>query len=105
MVCDRENNRIQVYDQQEEFLAMWTDLRQPTDAVGGPDGEVYVAELGHRISILDGRGRVLSRWGDENSHEPGLFAAPHALAIDSRGDLYVGEVLDGDRIQKFIRQR
>ena len=55
--------------------------------------------------MKDGRGRVLSRWGDENSHEPGLFAAPHALAIDSRGDLYVGEVLDGDRIQKFIRQR
>ena len=105
LVCDRDNDRIQVYDQEGEWQATWTDLRQPTGAVGGPDGEVYVSELGHRVSILDGSGRVLSRWGEENSYEPGLFAAPHAVAIDSHGDLYVGEVLDGERIQKFKRQR
>ena len=50
-------------------------------------------------------GKVLSQWGETESHEPGQFVAPHGAAIDSRGDLYVGEVLEGQRIQKFIRQR
>jgi len=46
----------------------------------------------------------MARWGGEKSMEPGLFTAPHCAWVDSRGDLYVGEVLEGQRIQKFIRK-
>ena len=35
----------------------------------------------------------------------GMFVAPHSVAVDSFGDIYVGEVLEGKRIQKFIRER
>jgi DNA-binding beta-propeller fold protein YncE len=105
LVCDRENHRIQVFDQEGDYLSMWTGFRQPTTLCVGPDNEVYVAELQHRVTIVDSNGKVLAQWGGESSHEPGQFVAPHAIAVDSRGDLYVGEVLEGKRIQKFTRQR
>ena len=84
---------------------MWTGFRQPTDVAFGPEGEVYVSELQHRLTIVDGDGQVLARWGGESSHEAGEFVAPHGIAIDSHGDIYIGEVLAGQRVQKFIRQR
>ena len=68
------------------------------------DDIVYVPELHQRMSILSIEGEVLTRWGrDEATHEPGMFFAPHTACTDSHGDLYVGEVLKGQRIQKFIR--
>ncbi len=105
LVCDRENHRIQVFDQDGEFRAMWTGFRQPTHLAVGPDGEVYVPELGHRFSIVDGEGELLARWGGDSSREAGQFVAPHGVAVDSHGDLYIGEVLEGHRIQKFLRVR
>ena len=105
LVCDRENHRIQIFDQEGEYLGMWTGFKQPTDVKVGPRGEVYVPELSHRMSIIDGsNGDVLARWGDDSSHDPGQFVAPHGVAVDSHGDFYVGEVLQGQRVQKFIRQ-
>ena len=103
-VCDRENHRIQFTDQEGIFLYMWSDFKQPTDIAFGQNGEAYVSELQHRISILDKEGNLLARWGEESSHEPGQFVAPHGIAVESKGDLYVGEVLEGQRIQKFIRK-
>lgn len=105
LVCDRENHRIQIFDQEGEYLAMWTGFRQPCDVAVGPDGEAYVAELQPRLSIVDPQGNVLSRWGGETSHEPGQFVAPHGVAIDSHGDIYIGEALEGKRVQKFVRKR
>jgi hypothetical protein len=50
--------------------------------------------LGPRLSIVDREGKLIARLGGE--HGPGLesgrFIAPHGLAVDSRGDIYVGEV-------------
>ena len=103
LVCDRENHRIQIFSQEGEYEEMWTGFRQPTDVVVGPDDTVYVPELQSRVSILDGHGGLLAQWGGESSHEPGQFVAPHCVAIDSRGDIYVGEVLEGRKIQKFVR--
>ena len=105
LVCDRENNRVQIFDQGGEFLTMWTGFRQPTDIAVGVHGEVYIPELQHRLSIVDGDGNLLARWGGESSVEPGQFVAPHGVAVDSFGDIYVGEVLAGQKVQKFIRQR
>ena len=44
------------------------------------------------------------RWGGEESREPGRFVAPHCAAVDSEGSVYVGEVLEGARLQKFVRE-
>ena len=105
LVCDRENDRIQLFDQDGIYIDMWTGLRKPTSVAFGPDGEVYVPELQHRLTILGSDGKVLSRIGGESSQTPGAFIAPHCVAIDSLGDLYVGEVTTGSRIQKFARRR
>ncbi|MBV8335448.1 MAG: hypothetical protein JO358_08415 [Alphaproteobacteria bacterium] len=49
--------------------------------------------LGPRVSIVDHRGQLLSRFGDPHA---GLgqtaFIGPHGMCVDSRADLYVGEV-------------
>lgn len=109
LVCDRENSRIQVFDLSGRFLDAWTDLARPDDVCVDDGGHVYVAELGERaalfpfmappygldrparISVLDLNGRVLARWGDEPT-SPVQFVAPHGIAVDGRGNLYVAEV-------------
>jgi sugar lactone lactonase YvrE len=45
-----------------------------------------------RLSVYDRDGRVIARWGTPDATAPGSFAAPHGLAVDSRGDIYVSEV-------------
>ena len=49
--------------------------------------------IGHRVSVYDTAGALQGRYGDpQEGDEPGRFIAPHAVAVDSRGDVYVGEV-------------
>ena len=51
--------------------------------------------LGPRVSILDHRGQAARRGSASLTPpgtQPGQFLSPHGLAVDSRGDLYVGEV-------------
>lgn len=53
-----------------------------------------VPNLGPRLTIVDARGKRIARLGGENGPglEAGKFLAPHGIALDSRGDIYVGEV-------------
>ncbi|MFQ6076210.1 MAG: peptidyl-alpha-hydroxyglycine alpha-amidating lyase family protein [Candidatus Bathyarchaeia archaeon] len=112
-VTDRENSRIQIFNAEGKFLTQWTHLIRPTDLCIDEDDAVYVSELCRRVSIFTIEGELLARWGNEGHdvNDP-LFVAPHAIAVDSKGDLYVGEVamtyakIDrGSRtIQKFTRK-
>jgi DNA-binding beta-propeller fold protein YncE len=110
-VTDRENSRIQIFDTDGSFLTEWTDLIRPTDVC--IDGDtVFVSELCKRVSVFTLDGELLTRWGNEqHAIDDPLFYAPHTVATDSNGDLYVGEVAvtyeNTDRrertIQKFER--
>jgi DNA-binding beta-propeller fold protein YncE len=109
-VCDRENDRIQIFSPDGEYLSEWTDTQRPTHLVFDAQGRAYVSELwwhkGNtsprrgrveeplygRVSVLDRDGRLLARWGTPDATAAGSFAAPHGIAVDSRGDLYVAEV-------------
>lgn len=111
-VVDRENNRIQIFDPKGKFLTQWTDLIRPTDLFIDKDDTVYISELCKRVSIFTIKGKLLARWGNTGiTKEEALFLAPHAISVDSHGDLYVGEVamtlVKTDRgprtIQKFAR--
>ena len=95
-------------------MTQWTDLIRPTDLSIVGDGVVYVSELCRRLSIFTIDGKLLARWGNEGHDEKNpLFVAPHAVAVDSKGDLYVGEVSmshakinRGSRtVQKFARKK
>lgn len=79
-------------------------LYQPNDVLIAPNGDIVVAE-GHasgatanaRIVVFDGSGKFLRSFGKQGTG-PGEFDQPHALAMDSRGRLYVGDRTN-DRIQ------
>ena len=47
------------------------------------------------------RTKGLSRFGRRGSHQIGGLASPHGFAGDSEGSVYVGESLDGRRVQRF----
>ncbi len=114
-VLDRENNRIQLFSLKGEFLNEWRDFIRPTDVWIDKQGMIYVSELCLRLSIFSSDGRLLARWGNEvgEDKEMALFLAPHTIAVDSHGDIYVGDVsvrhakLDrGSRnLRKFVRNK
>tara|TARA_B100000949_G_C14224099_1_gene425896 strand:+ start:66 stop:935 length:870 start_codon:yes stop_codon:yes gene_type:complete len=104
-VADRENHRVQLFDLKGNHKDTWTDFIQPTDIYINPNDPniVYVAELRNRVSIVNQKGQVLSRWGRYMTNEPGMFYAAHGIWTDSEKSVYIGEVLEGQRIQKFKR--
>ena len=110
-VADRENHRVQVFDGNGRYETEWKNLHRPCGlycACGkGAKPLFFVGELGPgmpvnlkyknlgpRLSIVDAQGRLVARLGGEDGGgiEVGRFMAPHGLALDSRGDIYVGEV-------------
>ena len=105
-VCDRTNNRIQIFDTEGTFLSEWPGLYHPDTIYFDPKEDVvYIAEMDQQISIYTLERELLSQWGGrEKSEKPGEFIAyPHGIWGDSRGDLYVGEVQANGRLQKFVR--
>ena len=104
-VADRENNRIQIFDARGEFLSQWTDLSLPTDIFIDDEETVYISELSRRVSIFTINSKLLARWDSQGQvKETDLFLAPHTIAVDSKGDLYVGEVSWAhDRIDRGSR--
>ena len=102
-VADRQNNRIQVFTPEGKHQETWPGYDQPCKIYIDADDIMYVAELGARITVADLKGNVLGRTGGERTHEPGGFFGPHGIWTDSHGDIYVAEVLEGQRVQKFAR--
>jgi sugar lactone lactonase YvrE len=114
-VCDRENDRIQVFSPSGEFQTEWLDVQRPQDIFIDKDERVYVGELvwragmtsfrngpiaeerPARLSIFDINGNVLLRWGSgvgPDAAEPGQFVAPHGIWVDDQGSIYMAEVTD-----------
>lgn len=106
LVADRENHRIQVFDAEGRYLDQWNNLHRPCAIALDAEEHVWVGELGPGLAVnrfypnlgcavkrLDGSGRQVARiGGDRPGAEPGRFVAPHGIAVDSLGDVYVAEV-------------
>jgi DNA-binding beta-propeller fold protein YncE len=107
-VADRENHRVQVFDGEGRYQGQWNNLHRPcalfmtrggcpTCFIGelGPGQAVnrHLPNIGPRLTITDMTGKRLGRIGGLHAGlGAGEFIAPHGIAVDSRGDLYVGEV-------------
>jgi streptogramin lyase len=76
----------------------------PSSVLVAPNGDIFVGD-GHggntnaRIVKFDKDGKFIKTWGKKGSG-PGEFDTPHALAMDSRGRLFVGD-RNNNRIQIF----
>lgn len=99
LVGDRENDRIQVFDQDGKWLATWPGFA-PYGLALDKSGRVYVADArAHQLLRLTPTGEVEQRWGRKGA-APGEFDLPHMLTFDSKGNLFIAEV-NGRRVQKF----
>ena len=93
-MADRENHRIQIFDGNGRFVTQWTNFVRPTDLCMGGDETVYVSELSMRVCIFTVDGKLLVRWGNPGvTKEEAVLLAPHAIGVDSHGDIYVGDYL------------
>lgn len=100
LVADRENNRIQIFTPEGNFISQWTGLKRPCDIFIDSEQTVYVVELDPTafLSIMDAEGRVMARIKPEGT------AGGHAVWADSHGDLYIGHNMEGKRLLKLVRR-
>jgi peptidylamidoglycolate lyase len=111
-IADRENSRIEIYSMELEYKRTILDgvVRRPC-CFYQHNKNLYIPELGSRVSILDHKDEVVAYLGDgrdadgkdvkDADKNPALFARPHALTVDSRGDLYVVEWIPYGRPRKL----
>lgn len=109
-VCDRSNNRIQVFHKDGTFVREWIEL--PATLGGSTwDLDFWPAREQTYLIVADGTnnqvrvvrrdtGAVVSSFG-RSGRNAGDFHWVHVIAVDSRGDVYTGEVDNAKRLQKF----
>lgn len=111
-VCDRSNNRIQVFKKDGKFVK---EVPISKGTLG--DGSVWSLALSHEpaqrmIYVADGQDKkilVLRRdtletvasFGD-GGRMPGQFYGVGSIAVDRKGNVYTGETYEGKRVQKFV---
>ena len=106
-IADRANGRIEVFSLALDYKRTVLDgvVRNPCCFYQHKD-KIYIPDLANRVTIMDAQDQVVAHLGDgkgqkDNHLNPALFAAPHAMCVDSRGDLYVVEWVDFGRPRKF----
>ena len=99
LVADRENNRVQVFDQDGHLLEIWpTELIGPAFFYVDADDIVYVAEHnGGMVSILTLDGERLARWGGA------IHRSCHGIWCDSCGDIYVVQPGTWGRVRRVVK--
>jgi len=103
LVCDRDNQRIQIFSQDGMLLETWSGYTPFGIAIDG-HGMVFTADGKlNQISQLDSKGMIVRSWGKEGV-EPGQFKTPHLITADKSGNLYVAEV-GGRRLQMLKRRQ
>ncbi len=111
-IADRHNDRLEVFDLELTYKRTLTgQVRNPCCFYQHKD-QLFIPDLASRVTILDGDDHLVAHLGDgkeadgktnkpDNKTNPALFALPHALCVDSRGDFYVVEWVDFGRARKF----
>lgn len=97
--------RVQKFSPTGSFLLSWqmpqTDLGKPKGMCRGHEGEVIVVEPHYqRVNYFTPMGNLLAQWGKSGTNF-GEFKLPRAIAVDSRGDVFVSEYGLVERVQKF----
>ena len=111
-VCDRPNDRIQVFQKNGKFVkekiikpqtkgdgSVW-DIAFSRDPA---QKYIYLADgKNEKVYIMDRQSlEILSEFGD-GGRQPGQWFAVHSIATDSKGNIFTTETYEGKRIQKFV---
>lgn len=111
-VCDRQNDRVQVFRHDGHFVAEWL-IRPGTRGLGSVWDLALSADAAQsRLFNADGTneevriltrsdGRIEGAFG-RPGHAPGEFHWVHTVAVDSKGDVFTTEVDGGNRVQRFV---
>jgi len=99
LVADRENDRVQIFDQDGHLLEVWpTELIGPAFFYVDSDDIVYIAEHNSgMISILTLDGERLARWGAP------IHRSCHGIWGDSHGDIYVVQPGEWGRVRRVVK--
>lgn len=110
-ICDRGNDRIQVFRKNGEFVFERFIAKATTSAGSVWDIEfsndpeqkfVFLVDgINHRVRVLRRSDLIqVSEFGHQGRWAGGFYAA-HSIGIDSNSNLYIGETWEGKRVQKF----
>ncbi|MEO8250620.1 MAG: hypothetical protein ABI589_14760 [Burkholderiales bacterium] len=114
-VCDRMNNRIQVFRKNGEFVRQF--VYEPETRGSGSTWDLIPSEdpAQRYLLIADGTNNEVRIVQRDNGEVLGTFGRPgrqagdfhwiHNIAIDSQGSIYTTEVDTGKRAQRFVRVR
>jgi hypothetical protein len=111
-VCDRPNDRIQVFTKDGKFVkeqfvnkntlgdgSVW-DIAFSKDPA---QKYLYLADgANEKIHVFDRQSLTLLTAFGDGGRQPGQFYAVHSIATDSKGNVYTTETYRGQRIQKFV---
>lgn len=100
-IADRENDLIQIFDGDGNFLEQWDDVVRPGDLYIQND-IVYVIESGPQggVSIWDLDHNLITSWRS-NEPQEGSIVGGHGICVDLDGSIYVTEIGSGARVTKF----
>ena len=115
-VGDRSNNRVQIFDQEGNVLAVWTQFGRPSGIAFDDEGHIYVADS-ESDNVQNPGWEMGIRIGDAETgwvHEfiPYMWGDPHEIlgngaefvAVDPDGNIYGGEPIPR-KLQKYVRVR
>jgi len=111
-VCDRVNDRLQIFKKSGEFVRekIYFPLTKGDGSVWDiafsrdPQQKyIFMADgKNERVYVIDRQSLdILTQFGD-GGRQPGMFFAVHSIATDSKGNIYTAETYEGKRIQKFV---
>jgi DNA-binding beta-propeller fold protein YncE len=102
-VNDRNNHRIQVFDENGKYLSEWRINADPSSLhllYIGQDHMVWTFDRStNKMVQYDQQGHLKYAWGTMGAFPGGLWGV-HGMSVDSDGNLYLAEV-DSGRVQKF----
>jgi hypothetical protein len=123
-VADRNNVRIQVFDENGTFCDEWRSLLVPWGLTITKNDEIWACGsspmpwIGQQTYLscppkdqvvmrFTTAGKLLSLWtipkGEDGQEKPGEVNWLHTIAVDSHGNFFAGDIV-GKRFQKFVRQ-
>jgi DNA-binding beta-propeller fold protein YncE len=111
-VCDRVNNRIQVFQLDGKFVKELIVAKETRgsgsvwDIALSPDPEqkyIYLTDgKNEKVYIIERQTlQILTSFGD-GGRQPSQFYGVHSIAVDSKGNIYTTETYEGKRVQKFV---